>query len=287
MQCVHPFWLRKEYMFVPCGSCLGCRIAHSREWSLRLLHELGYWDHAVFLTLTYDEEHCPLSLSKRELQLFWKRLRKELAPRKIKYFACGEYGDTYGRPHYHAIVFGLQGTDEKVVQECWNNGFVMLGGVSQKSIGYVTGYVLKKYGKDKNKEMYEQYGRQAPFQLVSAGLGLRYALDNSDLLSDNLECKYNGRSVGVPRYYVKKLGLDTDIIKVKGLESKYVSACAFYDRVGLKPLHYPWMKSHGHVVSQFESDCLDFSSAGVAWRSVLKQKEMNYEAKDRMKKGIF
>ena len=228
-----------------------------------------------------------MSLSKRELQLFWKRLRKDLAPRKIKYFACGEYGDTYGRPHYHAIVFGLQGTDEKIVQENWQRGFVMLGGVSQKSIGYVTGYVLKKYGKDKNKEMYEQYGRQAPFQLVSVGLGLRYALDNVDLLQDNLECKYNGRSVGIPRYYVKKLDLDCDIIKARGLNHKYNNALVLYERAGASAYRFPWMKSHMDVISQFESDCLDFSVAGVAWRAMLRQQEMNYEAKDRMKKGIF
>lgn len=99
MQCYNPMWLQKQCMFVPCGCCLGCRVAHAREWSLRLLHELGYWDSAVFLTLTYSDENCPLSLSKRELQLFWKRLRKAIAPRKIKYFSCGEYGDLYGRPH--------------------------------------------------------------------------------------------------------------------------------------------------------------------------------------------
>lgn len=245
---------------------------------------MGYWDHSVFLTLTYDDEHCPLSLSKRELQLFWKRLRKDLAPRKIKYFACGEYGDQYGRPHYHAIVFGLQGTDERIVQENWRRGFVMLAGVSQKSISYVTGYVLKKFGKDKNKEMYEQYGRQAPFQLVSAGLGLRYALDNAELLQDNLECKYNGRSVGVPRYYVKKLELDNDIIKARGLNHKYNKAMALFERAGVQ-LNYRF--SYQRVVDMFEDECLSGRKAGVAWRDMLRQQEMNYEAKDRMKKGIF
>lgn len=274
-------------MFVPCGSCLGCRIAHSREWSLRLLHELGYWDHAVFLTLTYDEDHCPRSLSKRELQLFWKRVRRALGDRKIKYFSCGEYGDIYGRPHYHAIVFGLQGTDERLIQECWQKGFIMLGGVSQKSIAYVTGYVLKKYNNKKNKEMYEQYDLQSPFQLVSQGLGLRYAIDNSDMLHDNMGCSFNGHSVGVPRYYQKKLDLDCDIIKARGLEHKYNKALALYERSGNSPLRFPWQHSHLDVISQFENDCLDFSAAGVAWRAMLRQQEMNYEAKDRVKKGVL
>lgn len=99
MQCVHPFFLRKEQFYVPCGHCVACRIAKSREWSIRLLGELGYWISSCFLTLTYDELHVPLSLKKRDLQLFWKRLRKAFYPRKIKYFSCGEYGDQYGRPH--------------------------------------------------------------------------------------------------------------------------------------------------------------------------------------------
>ena len=151
-----------EYIEIPCGHCIGCRLKYSRIWADRCMAESQYHDSNLFLTLTYDDEHLPdrrklddgslspiHSLNKRDLQLFIKRLRSLFPEQKIRYFACGEYGDTYGRPHYHAIVFGLQGTDEKIVQDCWQRGFVMLGGVSQKSIGYVTGYVLKKYGKGK------------------------------------------------------------------------------------------------------------------------------------------
>ena len=120
MVCLHPSRIRvkgKPYgspgsvLEVPCGRCLPCRIEKTREWKVRLLHELDAHESAVFVTLTYDPDHLPedLSVSKRELQLYIKRVRFAHEPRKIKYFGCGEYGEQYGRPHYHIFmkVFGF------------------------------------------------------------------------------------------------------------------------------------------------------------------------------------
>lgn len=58
------------------------------------------------MTLTYDDDNCPLSLDKTALQKFWKRFRK-LVDVPIRYFACGEYGSLNWRPHYHALVLDL------------------------------------------------------------------------------------------------------------------------------------------------------------------------------------
>ncbi len=47
-------------------------------------------------------------LRKRDLQLFFKRLRKNLSrfsDAKIRYFAMGEYGPVHFRPHYHFLLF--------------------------------------------------------------------------------------------------------------------------------------------------------------------------------------
>lgn len=121
MQCTKPVFLAREGLNVPCGKCMACRIARSREWTTRLIHELSYWDKASFVTLTYDNEHLPSdnSLSVRHWQLFMKRLRKQVEPLKIKYFASGEYGDKFGRPHYHAIIFGLDFIrDAEVIRKC-------------------------------------------------------------------------------------------------------------------------------------------------------------------------
>lgn len=233
MVCTSPYpvygYASKSNLYVPCGHCTACRIKRTSEWSLRLMNELPYWNNeAVFLTLTYDEEHLPkdYSLNRRDLQLFWKRLRKDLdcENRKIKYYACGEYGDTFSRPHYHSIVFGLRYNEEdrKLVKANWTlcdplrfdydnrsrkeRGFAP---VSPDDIRYVCGYVQKKY----NGVMAEQvYGsRLPPFSVCSRGLGLEFAKENKERL-ENGEITFRGHNVSIPRYYFKKLGLKTNPI---------------------------------------------------------------------------
>lgn len=46
-------------MDFPCGKCLACRIARTREWAVRIMHEMSEWEDSVFLTLTYDDDHIP------------------------------------------------------------------------------------------------------------------------------------------------------------------------------------------------------------------------------------
>lgn len=133
MDCAKPLVVktRKGYVEVPCGNCILCRIARTREWSTRLQMENSCWNESVFLTLTYDDDHVPytncghLTLRKKDLQLFFKRLRESLyrdlvasnpslpssvlrSRVKLKYFACGEYGDHTFRPHYHAIEIEIE-----------------------------------------------------------------------------------------------------------------------------------------------------------------------------------
>lgn len=123
--------VRKEFVQIPCGKCIACRIEYARQWANRIMLEAMYHDEAYFVTLTYDDAHVPLSwysdpetgearkvmtLRKRDFQLFMKRLRRwqdELQwPGKtdnhcIRFFASGEYGSKSFRPHYHAIIFNL------------------------------------------------------------------------------------------------------------------------------------------------------------------------------------
>lgn len=118
--------LYTDFVSIPCGHCLGCRLEYSRQWANRLMLELEYHDSAYFVTLTYDEDHAPvhwysdpatgeafpsLSLEPRDVELFLKRLRKKFKDDKIRYYIAGEYGETTFRPHYHAIIFGLHLSD--------------------------------------------------------------------------------------------------------------------------------------------------------------------------------
>lgn len=146
---------------IPCGKCLQCKADQSLMWSIRGYHESTLHPYNSFLTLTYDDEHLPADkkIDKRTLQLFIKRLRKAVAPLKLRYIACGEYGEKSRRPHYHAIIFGTDFLHDKLpitdklytsqtVIDCWPQGFVSIAPVTMSSICYVCGYVLKKAGDD-------------------------------------------------------------------------------------------------------------------------------------------
>lgn len=144
---------------IPCGQCSGCRLDYSRQWALRCMHEASLHDDNCFITLTFDNEHLPedKSLNVRDFQLFMKRLRKRFGD-GIRFYHCGEYGETYGRPHYHAILFNIDFPDKElfridngnrlytseILQQLWPFGFSTIGDVTMESCAYVARYVMKK-----------------------------------------------------------------------------------------------------------------------------------------------
>lgn len=186
-------------LLLPCRQCIGCRLEKSRQWATRLLHEIPYHDNACFLTLTYDDKHLPenQSLIKADLQTFFKNLRRRMdyyGKQKIKYFACGEYGDQTGRPHYHAALFGPFGChtddDGRELQEpsrsgdlqfthddissVWPYGLHRFSELTFESAAYVARYVLKKVSGNAQEA---HYGDRAPeFQTSSNGLGKSHLL---------------------------------------------------------------------------------------------------------------
>lgn len=145
---------------LPCGKCVGCRLERTRQWAVRAMHEASLHEDNCFVTLTYDPAHLPSppSLVPRHLQLFWKRLRRRLAPRRISFLACGEYGELRDRPHYHALIFGYWPSDcvrvgrpkghdifsSQLLADCWKMGFVSVGTLTFESAAYVARYSLKK-----------------------------------------------------------------------------------------------------------------------------------------------
>lgn len=153
-------------MYLSCGQCQSCRLATARDWSIRGTHELATAPRrdgvpkAAFLTLTFDDEHLPSDrgLDVRHWQLFAKRLRKQFGP--FRFMHCGEYGEKNKRPHYHAIVYGLDFMADRIpwkttskgttwisdaVSKAWQNqGFITVGNVTWQSISYVARYVMKK-----------------------------------------------------------------------------------------------------------------------------------------------
>ncbi|QXP44310.1 MAG: replication initiator protein [Arizlama microvirus] len=177
-------------MTVACGQCMGCRIDRSRAWAIRCVHESQKHIENSFLTLTYAPEHLPYggTIVKKHFADFMKRLRKSIAPKKISFFHCGEYGEdpldarflprsainvfgrVLGRPHYHAIIFGHDFKDKlpwkknengdhlwtsKTLTDLWGKGHCSIGTVSFQSASYCSGYILKKFNGDLAEQHYK------------------------------------------------------------------------------------------------------------------------------------
>lgn len=236
MKCTNPVRIKKNLspskfpdgLLVPCGKCLLCRQAKSNEWRNRLIHELDSWEHSVFITLTYSEDNLPINgdphgtLVKPHLQKFFKRVRKEIAPSKLKYFACGEYGEQFQRPHYHAIIFGLslREEDKKLIESKWPHGIVHFGTSQAESMSYVSKYIQKKLDGEAEFVEYELSGREPIFKICSQGLGKEFVLKHSKQIIQNEGFTINGNASTFPRYYLKVLGLEnTDFRKISAIQA--------------------------------------------------------------------
>lgn len=232
MPCTKPVLVRKKVgnkwdvpHYYPCKRCLDCRKTRGREWTLRLLMERLKWHDCAFVTLTYSDKFLPKdrSLHPEDLTKFIKRLRKAMSKskRKLKYYACGEYGSDKNtfRPHFHLIIFGLSQckTDMELLQNCWrfceswqfdwkySNGQLKrhsgLEPVTPADIQYVCGYVDKKLY-DKTSD-YEERGVVPPFSRQSQHLGEAFFLEHfQDFLRGSVRLREN--SAKIPSHFKKK-----------------------------------------------------------------------------------
>lgn len=205
-----------DYIEIPCGKCESCRLTYSKEWMQRCMLEQRAWKYNEMLTLTYDEEHVPKTqgtdlttgvvdevntLRKKDVQDFMKRLRKYWSTHynedNIRFFMCGEYGEKYGRPHYHMLMFNFNVRDKKfykksqkgfdmfhsqIIEDIWGKGHIELNAISPESCAYVARYVLKKQKGKNSKEYYEIQGKVPEYTNCSRmpGIGYYYYQDNKE-----------------------------------------------------------------------------------------------------------
>jgi len=220
----------EKSVLVPCGQCMSCRISHQRQWATRMVHEAHMHSESCFLTLTIDDEHrSPTrSVDQRDMQLFIKKLRKHLHPLKIRLFYCSEYGETTGREHYHAIIFGYMPKDRikykttkednilytsETLTNLWGKGYVTIGEFNSTTADYCAKYVTKAYiGADKENaynwvdENGEVIQRTPPFQRSSnrPGLGSKfYEKYKQDLYGGDFAL-IDGKQRPVPKAYDRK-----------------------------------------------------------------------------------
>lgn len=253
--CPSAFRISSCFVEIPCGHCIGCRLERSRVWANRCLLELEYHDSAYFVTLTYNDDHLPLhwyadpetgeasaqsaSLSKRDFQLFMKRVRKAFPDDKIRFFACGEYGPNTFRPHYHAILFGLHLDDlvpfgrsvqghqyyiSESLQRCWYIderrsdqlpgliGHLVVANVTWETCAYTARYITKKLT-GPEAQFYSDFNIEPPFSLMSRrpGIARQWYDDHPDLYDFeyiSVKTPEGGKKFRPPRYFDKLYDID-------------------------------------------------------------------------------
>lgn len=230
---------------IGCGQCIECRMERSRVWAVRCCNE-AQWNEeegrpSCFLTLTYNDDNLPFvksktkkgeyyqTLVKRDIQLFLKRIRRKTEA-DIRYFIAGEYGGQFGRPHYHALLFGWKPSDEvlcdvsgsghpvyssDLLDERWTHGNVYSQQMCFETAFYTASYALKKlvgsgeyfkkkFGVESAEEYYD--GVQPEFNLVSKNpaIGLRYYEKYRTDIYPQDKLRINGLTIIPPRYYYEK-----------------------------------------------------------------------------------
>lgn len=242
---------------VACGRCIGCRLDKSREWALRCLHEADQHKENCFVTFTYSPENLPdwADLRKDHLTKFFKKLRKHLDyhhnGQKIRYFACGEYGDKSGRPHYHAIIFGYWPKDAEffkksgdhplyrsdTLDKIWGLGYCNIGKVTFETAAYTARYTLKKRNGQEaemhytvvDEETGECYVRTPEYMVCSRrpGIGKKwFDKYGQDCLKGYLT--NNGKKIPTPKYYERMMEMDDDyLLEIQQL--KHLRSCRVDD----------------------------------------------------------
>lgn len=202
---------------LPCGQCVGCRLERSRQWAIRCLHESRLYARNCVITLTYSEDHSEYTgnVEVTHFQRFMKRLRKHASPIRIRFFHCGEYGENFSRPHYHACLFNWDFSDKKfwkntpssvqyrsaTLELLWTYGFSTCSDLSIESAAYIARYCIKKVtGKGSNDHY---LGLNPEYVTMSRRPGIGYAhyqkYKKGIFPADSISV--NGKDVRPPRYY--------------------------------------------------------------------------------------
>lgn len=210
---------------VPCGKCNGCRLARSREWAIRCVHEASLWKKNVFVTLTYSEEFVPRvasptglisSLRPVDFVNFMKRLRK--LKDGVRFLQAGEYG-SLGRPHHHALLFNCDFADRvswrqgptgmldrsAELERLWPFGYSSVGEVTDASAAYVARYTVKK-AREVAEGAVEDSGRVQEYLTMSRrpgiGAGWFDRFEGDVFPFDELVTRWG--VVKPPRFYVER-----------------------------------------------------------------------------------
>lgn len=213
---------------LPCGRCIGCRLERSRQWAMRCMHEAKLSKQNVFVTLTYADDKLPErgQLVYSDFQGFMKRTRKAFEPSKVRFYMCGEYGETTKRPHFHACLFGIDFDDKEYwrttesgsksyrsakLERLWGHGHCEAGEVTFESAAYIARYCVQKVVGDEAYYYYYRHDANGPYQQepefnqasLKPGLGRGWYEKWRDDVFPHDYVVVNGQKVRPPKYYSK------------------------------------------------------------------------------------
>jgi len=236
---------------LPCGKCVGCMQVRTRDWAIRCMHEAQLYQKNCFVTLTYKDETWEPSLNHKHFQDFMRSLRKQKGYRYFdvttwswvpRFFMGGEYGEKTGRPHFHAILFGVDFHDKvkhdeklfrsKTLEKLWPHGYSTIGAVTYESAAYVAKYCQKKiWDEDAARKYYsvmdirtgEVVQVTPEFGHMSLKPGIGYAWFKKFwrevyLARDGVVLQ-GGKMIPPPKYYDKLMDeVDSDLMEFKSFE---------------------------------------------------------------------
>lgn len=250
IRCLHPRY--RNGHCVPCGHCALCMSKQARDWAFRVQAEAENSGFVYNVLLTYSDKHLEFDsqgrpvLVKAHLSQFMKRFRDRLVHKfgaRLRFFACGEYGGKYGRPHYHMILFSdvdlckedtrghnnLLFTYEELFQS-WKKGFVKISrynGEVGKMTRYMTQYMLVSDGKSTKRKPFRHMSRRPA--IGACWLDKNKRTVDKMLKSEKFCVTPKGyeRPIALPTYYKQKL-MSAEM-KSRHLE-QYDKLCGdFYD----------------------------------------------------------
>lgn len=218
--CIHPWFNTKVNMFMPCGQCSYCRANKITLWSNRIQSEINK-SRSTFLTLTYDSNHLTYvkdeqgkinySLNKNDVHKFFDNLRHQvknlpLIPlhntKDFKYLLVGEYGGRFNRPHYHAIVMGLDFKQFKQLYiNLWRHGSIKSLPTNNATVRYCLDYMSKNLNGELAQAVYDKLNIERPFMNCSNKIGFDYFQKHSEEINNTGFIKNANKLLQVPTYY--------------------------------------------------------------------------------------
>lgn len=219
MSCAYPWYsddivdVNGNKIPIPCGKCYSCRMDMQESAVNRMFCAWKSHDVSAFVTFTYDDQHLPFkegfrepTLSKDDVRKYLDNIRHKLKCVDFEYYLCGEYGDKFNRPHYHAIFFGLDYQyHEQFFIDSWSKGSVKVLPVNSSAFRYVAKYMAKGISSEKKDKDYYDFGLIPPFRKMSRGLGVRVYLQHLEEIDRNGYFIFYGKKISVNRYYFNKL----------------------------------------------------------------------------------